>query len=207
MQNPQLFTRALVISQFASTMVYLVVGVVVSYYCGSMVASPALGSAGPLIKRSAYGISLPGLIASTAIFLHYPSKYIFVRILRGSVHLTSNSVIHWMTWLGCTGGCTVISYIIASGIPVFSDLVSLIGALLGFALAYQPTGCMWFYDNWRRTDGDWKWVTLACWSGFIIVVGSFMTVAGTYGSIASIIDTLKAGGATKPWTCADNSGS
>ncbi|KAJ5728374.1 hypothetical protein N7493_004704 [Penicillium malachiteum] len=161
MQNPQLFTRALVISQFASTMVYLVVVVVVSY-CGYMVASPALGAAGPLIKIIAYGISLPGLIASTAIFLHYPSKYVFVRVLRGSVHLTSNSVIHWMTWLGCTGGCTIVSYIIASGIPVFSDLVSLIGALLGFALAYQPTGCMWFNDNWRRADKDWKWVGLAC---------------------------------------------
>ncbi|KAJ5736224.1 uncharacterized protein N7483_001349 [Penicillium malachiteum] len=166
MQNPQLFTRALVISQFTSTVVYLIVGVVVYYYCGSTVASPALGTA-----------------ATTAIFLHYPSKYVFVRVLRGSVHLTSNSLIHWMTWLCCTGGCTIISYIIASGIPVFSDLVSLIGALLGFALAYQPTGCMWFYDNWRRTDRDWKWVALACWSGFTIVVGSFMTVAGTYGSI------------------------
>ncbi|KAJ6005045.1 hypothetical protein N7540_012844 [Penicillium herquei] len=205
MQNPQLFTRALFISQFASTVVYLIVGVVVYYYCGSMVASPALGSAGPLIKRIAYGISLPGLIATTAIFLHYPSKYVFVRVLRGSVHLTSNSLINWMTWLSCTGGCTIISYIIASGIPVFSDLISLIGALLGFALAYQPTGCMWFYDNWRRTDRDWKWVALAFWSGFIIVAGSFMTVAGTYGSISSIIDTLKEGGGTKPWTCADNS--
>ena len=47
---------------------------------------------------------------------------------------------------------------------------------------------------------------MACWSVFIIVVGTFMTVAGTYGSIVGIIDSLKAGG-SPPWTCADNSNS
>ena len=32
---------------------------------------------------------------------------------------------------------------------------------------------------------------MACWSMFIIVIGTFMTIAGTYGSIVSIIDSLK----------------
>lgn len=130
-----------------------------------------------------------------------------VRILRGSEHLTANSLVHWCTWLGCTGGSTLIAYVIASGIPVFGDLVSLIGALLGFCLAYQPTGCMWLYDNWGRQNRDWKWKVMVAWCVFIIVLGSFMTVSGTYGSIVNIIDSLKNSGGTKPWTCADNSNS
>jgi hypothetical protein len=135
-----------------------------------------------------------------------PSKYVFVRILRGSVHLSSNSLIHWATWLGCTFSVTLVAYLIASSIPFFDSLVSLIGALLGTFLAYQPSGCMWLHDNWsRRTDRDWKWTTMACWSGFIIAVGTFITIAGTYGSIVGIIDLLREDGGSKPWTCADNS--
>lgn len=78
MRDPQHFTRSLLISQLTSTIVYLIVGVVVYYYCGSMVASPALGSAGALIKRISYGIALPGLVASTTIFLH-------VSVLKSSI--------------------------------------------------------------------------------------------------------------------------
>ncbi|KAL2688982.1 hypothetical protein Neosp_003032 [[Neocosmospora] mangrovei] len=207
MRDPRDFSKAVITSQVISTIVYLIVAVVVYYFCGSAVASPALGSAGPLIKRIAYGLALPGLLVTTTICLHLPAKYFLVRILRGSEHLTANSLIHWCTWLACTGGSTLIAYVIASGIPVFGDLVSLIGALLGFLLAYQPTGCMWLYDNWSRQNRDWKWKGMVAWCVFIIALGSFMTVSGTYGSIVNIIDSLKKSGGTRPWTCADNSNS
>lgn len=70
MRDPRFFTRALIISQIGSTLIYLVIGVVVYYYCGSHVASPALGSAGPIIKKISYGIALPGLLATTTIVIH-----------------------------------------------------------------------------------------------------------------------------------------
>jgi len=65
-----MYTRSLVIAQAGSTAIYLTIAVVVYYYCGSYVASPALGSAGPLIKRISYGIALPGLIVTTTLFIH-----------------------------------------------------------------------------------------------------------------------------------------
>ncbi|KIA75952.1 amino acid transporter Mtr [Aspergillus ustus] len=209
MREPRHFTRSLVIAQIVSTLIYATIGIVVYYYCGSYVASPALGSAGPLIKRVAYGIALPGLMVTSTLFIHLSSKSIFVRVLRGSVHLTSNSLIHWTTWLSCTLGVTLIAYIIASGIPFFNDLVSLIGAMLGSFLGYQPTGSMWFYENWgkRRGNRTWKWTVMACWSGFIILTGCFITVAGTYASVTGIISSIRADGGSKPWACADNSNS
>lgn len=70
MRDPRFFTRAFIISQIGSTLIYLVIGVVVYYYCGSHVASPALGSAGPIIKKISYGIALPGLLATTTIVIH-----------------------------------------------------------------------------------------------------------------------------------------
>ncbi|EYE94813.1 uncharacterized protein EURHEDRAFT_531051 [Aspergillus ruber CBS 135680] len=209
MRNPSLYTRSLLICQSAITAIYIAIGTVIYYYCGSYVASPALGSAGTLIKRVAYGIALPGLVASTVIVLHFSSKYIFVRILRNSEHLTANSFKHWATWLGCTSAITVFSYLIASGIPIFADLVSLIGALLGTFMSFQPMGCMWLYDNWKngREQPTLKWILLSSWSILVIVLGSFLMVAGTYGSVVNIIASTKATPGSSAWSCADNSNS
>lgn len=46
-----------------------------------------------------YGIGMVGLIASAVIYLHIAAKYVFVRILRDSPHLQSNTAVHWATWL------------------------------------------------------------------------------------------------------------
>ncbi|CAI7619289.1 unnamed protein product [Penicillium bialowiezense] len=209
MRDPSLYTRSLITCQLAITAIYISIGTVIYIYCGSYVSSPALGSAGTLIKKVSYGIALPGLIVSTVIVLHFSSKYLFVRILRGSEHLTANSFKHWATWLSCTFAITISSYLIASGIPIFGDLVSLIGALLGTFMSFQPMGCMWLYDNWRvgREQPNLKWIFLSAWNVFIIAGGSFLMVAGTYASVVNIIASSKAASGASAWSCADNSNS
>lgn len=116
---------------------------------------------------------------------------------------------HWVVWLSCTFGITVIAYIIASSIPVFNDLVSLVGALLGTLMSFQPMGCMWLYDNWSRAKGDrsLKWTLMVGFSGFVVLSGTFLMIAGTYGSVISIIDSYQASGGSAAWSCSDNSDS
>lgn len=70
MRNPKDYTRAMIISQTFTTVLYAVIGIVVYYYSGSYVASPALGSAGGLVKKICYGIALPGLIVTMTIVSH-----------------------------------------------------------------------------------------------------------------------------------------
>lgn len=70
MRDPRLYNRALWICQVVVTVIYIVVGTVVYYYCGSYVASPALGSAGVVIKKISYGFALPGLCVSATLLLH-----------------------------------------------------------------------------------------------------------------------------------------
>lgn len=139
---------------------------------------------------------------------HYQiaAKYIFVRILRGSYHLTDPTFRHWATWLSCTFGVTVISWIIASAIPVFGGLVSLIGALLGTLMCFQPMGGMWIYDNWHNARTT-KWYFMAAWAIFVIVAGFFLMIGGTYGSVVDIKNAYDENGGTSPWSCADNSNS
>ncbi|RAL07363.1 putative amino acid transporter (Mtr) [Aspergillus homomorphus CBS 101889] len=209
MREPQHYARSLAICQSVVTATYISIGVVVYYYCGSYVASPALGSAGPLMKKVAYGIGIPGLLASTVIVSHLPSKFIFVSLMRGTRHLNANSFKHWAIWLSCTFGATMIAYIIASAIPVFNSLVSLIGALLGTLMSFQPMGCMWLYDNWKsdRHERTRRWYFMVMWSGFVILSGMFLMVAGTYGSVVEIINNYKESGGSAAWSCADNSNS
>lgn len=85
--------------------------------------------------------------------------------------------------------------------------MSLIGALLGTLMCFQPMGCMWLYDNWGRTNRDWRWKVMVVWSVFVIVSGTFLLIGGTYGSIVGIIDSYNTDGGTAAWTCADNSNS
>lgn len=223
MRRPDQYLKSLIISQTAVTLVYITIGIVVYYYCGTYVASPALGSAGVLMKKICYGIALPGLIVTAVLICHVrllgnlsygrhdantiqmPAKYVFVRLLRGTKHLSSNTPVHWMVWFCCTASAALIAYIIASAIPDFSSLVSLVGALLGTPLSFQPMGCMWLYDNWS-TSRDLTWKLKAGFSVFMIVAGTFLMVSGTYSSILDIIHAYsKSTGGS--WSCADNSNS
>jgi hypothetical protein len=70
MRDPRQYTRSLLICQSVVTGVYLAIGCVVYYYCGSYVASPALGSAGPMLKKISYGFALPGLLVTTMLVIH-----------------------------------------------------------------------------------------------------------------------------------------
>lgn len=96
----------------------------------------------------------------------------------------------------------MVAYIIASAIPVFNDLVSLIGALMGILMTFQPMGCMWLYDNWcdGKIDKPVQWKLMVAWSIFVILAGTFLVIGGTYGSISNIITSYSG-----VFSCADNS--
>ncbi|WVW84350.1 hypothetical protein I302_106384 [Kwoniella bestiolae CBS 10118] len=207
MKNPRLYTRSMLLCQSVVTMAYLTIGIIVYCFCGIYVASPALGSAGGLMKKVCYGLALPGLFITATIYTHLPAKYVFLRVMRGSEHLTRNSFKHYVVWFSCVAGCVLFSYIVASAIPVFGGLVGLIGALFGTLLSMQLMGGMWLYDNWqhRQTKKTITYKFLLGFNIFVIVIGTFLMIAGTYGSIVGIIASSKASGGGSPWSCADNS--
>ncbi|WWC94410.1 hypothetical protein V866_001252 [Kwoniella sp. B9012] len=207
MKNPKLYTRSMLLCQTVVTLAYLTIGIIVYCFCGIYVASPALGSAGGLMKKVCYGLALPGLFITATIYTHLPAKYVFLRVMRGSAHLTRNSFKHYAVWFSCVLGCVLFSYVVASAIPVFGGLVGLIGALFGTLLSMQLMGGMWLYDNWvyRHTKKDFAYRFLLGFNIFIIIIGTFLMIAGTYGSIVGIIDSTQTSAAGSPWSCADNS--
>jgi hypothetical protein len=107
-----------------------------------------------------------------------------MRFMRGTPHLTNNSAQHWAAWMGSTITVTIIAYLIGSGIPVFNNLISLIGSLLATLMAFQPMGLMWIYDNAkvRKELRTWKWRATYAWAIIVVVLGSFIMIGESTAS-------------------------
>lgn len=59
MQDPAEFPKSLAMLQVVDTVMYIVTAMVIYCYAGPDVSSPALSSAGPLMKKVAYGLAIP----------------------------------------------------------------------------------------------------------------------------------------------------
>ncbi|KAF9885005.1 hypothetical protein FE257_000828 [Aspergillus nanangensis] len=205
MRRPADYKKSLYVCMALVTSTYLSFGLVVYKWCGKWVTSPSLGSAGPVLKKVSYGVGLLGIIVTGCLYVHVSAKYIFVRILRGSVHLQSNTLIHWTTWLSCTIGLSIIAFVMAAAIPIFNYLLGLAGSL-GFApIALILPPWLWIFDH-----GHWRSASLikACvyYMHWIwILIGVFMTVGGTYGILQSVVDAYNSGAIGSTFSCADNS--
>jgi hypothetical protein len=59
LKDPKEFPKALFQLQAIDTSLYIVTAVVIYYFAGENVTSPALGSASDIVKKVAYGVALP----------------------------------------------------------------------------------------------------------------------------------------------------
>ncbi|KAB2570371.1 N amino acid transport system protein [Lasiodiplodia theobromae] len=207
MREPRDFKRALYAAMGFVTASYLAFSLVVYRWCGMWVASPSLGSAGPTVKKVAYGVGLVGLVVSACLYLHVAAKYVFVRLLRGSKHLQADTFVHWATWLACVFGLGALSFVLAQSIPIFNYLLALTGTICFAPLAITLPGWLWLFDH-----GEWRTggVRKAAWywfHWFLVVLGLFFLVGGTYGVVQQIIDAYADGTIGSAFSCADNSGS
>lgn len=126
LQNPRDFPKALCLLQVLDICIYIVVAVVVYYYAGNSVASPALGSTNPILQKVAYGIALPTIVIAGVIFGHVGIKYIYLRIFEGTDRMHKRDFVATGSWVGIGAAMWTIAWIIAAAVPVFSNLLGLI---------------------------------------------------------------------------------
>lgn len=223
MKDQTQYNKALILGQLFVTFNYIVITCMIYGKVGNYVTSPALGSAGTLIKKICYGISLPGLIVSCFFLAHLAGKYGLVRILRGTRHLQANTFVHWLTWISMMSLSIIFGFIIASAIPFFGDLVALIAALFGTTFTLIIPGFIAIYNmgSYVKRDGDsllsWMPSCFKAWNKnrsniintalafFSIAFGIYILVTGTYGAIQSIIDGYNNGTVSLAFSCEDNS--
>jgi hypothetical protein len=204
MRRPQDFKKAAIIVAALVGSIYLSFSMVMYRWCGQWIASPSLGSAGPLLKKVSYGIALPSLVVSAGIFNHTSSKYLFVRMLRNTKHLQSNDLVHWSTWIGCNAGVRILALILAEAIPVFNYILSLEAALFFAPMSLLFPACFWMYDHKEYRTGTGKQKFIYARHVFLALIASFL-VGGTYGTVIRIKASYDAGQLSKVFSYADNS--
>lgn len=138
------------------------------------------------------------------IYGHVASKYIFVRLFRGTKHLTVKTKLSYVTWYGIVAAVWILAWVIAESIPAFNDLLGLISSLFGAAFTYYIPGWLWLYMNWTTGPAGWfrGWKKIACFCANItaIVIGILACVLGLWASGDGI--AKNANGAV--WTCKSN---
>ncbi|KAF2005832.1 amino acid transporter [Amniculicola lignicola CBS 123094] len=203
MKRPQDYKKAVIPVGIMVGSVYLSMSMVVYYYCGNWIATPSLGSAGPLLKKVAYGIALPSLIVSAGIFNHTSAKTTFVRLMRNSPHFQTNSWQHWATWLGLNIGFGFLAFIMAEAIPVFNYILALAGSVCFAPMSLMFPALMWMWDiGPQYKSAGLKGKAWYAFHVLILAIGAFMVVGGIYGTAMSIKETYSS---AIPFSCADNS--
>ena len=157
LKDPNDFPRALCLLQASDISMYTVTAIVIYYYAGSSVASPAMDSASNVVRKVAYGVAMPTIVIAGVVNGHVAVKCLYVRLFRNS----EDKIMHQKTWKAYGIWaliCSIlwfVAWIIAEGVPVFNDLLGLTSALFASWFTFGLSGTFWLHLN----RGDWfkKW--------------------------------------------------
>ncbi|KAI9923746.1 hypothetical protein ASPWEDRAFT_163996 [Aspergillus wentii DTO 134E9] len=188
MEKPEDFPKALVMLQTFEICFYVVAAVVIYYYVGNTVESPALGSAGPVLKKVAYGIAIPTIVGAGVVNGHVGLKYIYVRLFRNSGRMHKTDWVSVSYWVAIGLTCWVIAWIIAEGIPTFSNLLSLISSLFASWFSYGLSGVYWLHLNRGQWFSSPRKIALTIINVLIVLIGGCMCGLGLYVSGKAIHD-------------------
>ncbi|KAL4883746.1 transmembrane amino acid transporter protein-domain-containing protein [Aspergillus karnatakaensis] len=200
LKDPRDFTKGLCLLQGIDICLYLVAAVVIYRYGGPTVSSPALGSAGNVVGKVAYGIALPTIIIAGVIYGHVASKYIYVRLFRGTDRMHKRDFVAVGSWVAIALALWILAWIIASAIPVFSNLLSLITALFASWFTYGLSGIFWLYMNKGIWFRDWRKTCLTLVNLLAFAVGAVLCGMGLWVSGKALHDNPS----SASFSCANN---
>jgi hypothetical protein len=165
------------------------------------VDSPALLSASPLISKIAFGVALPVIFISGSINTTVALRYIHGRVFKNSVLRYINTAAGWASWIVLVIIFTIIAWVIAEAIPIFSDLLSLASALFVSGFSFWIPAVMWFMLLKKGSFYSKENLVMSAACLLAFVIGIVTLGAGSYATIADIITLTNTGTAHSPFTC------
>lgn len=168
MKEPRDFPKALAMLQCVTIPFYVLVAVVIYYYAGQDVQAPAIGSAPILVRKIAYGIATPTIIVAGVIAALVAAKQIYGDIWKNKAPKieTEKTTRAYGSWYGILAALWVVAWLIAEAIPVFHQLLAVIGALFGTWFALGFCSMFWLSMNWKGSvkasyGANWRKTALA----------------------------------------------
>lgn len=229
MKDARDFPKALALLACCTTTFYLVAAVVVYTFGGASVPSPAFGAAGPLIRKLCYGVAIPTIFVAGTIAASVCAKRLLTLFWawrrRPQVAYAPGRAA-WLSWAAVLAALWLAAWAIAALVPVFHELLALIGAAFAtqFCLAFNVV--LWLFMQWRSPEEEEgegeKRVTFRQRLGFNIrhsyfvsrrkasltvlnlaLLGMSLAISGV-GIYASITAIARNGPGGKPFSCANN---
>ncbi|THC98559.1 hypothetical protein EYZ11_001989 [Aspergillus tanneri] len=200
MAIPTDYPKTLYMLQATDTSMYAVTAIVIYYYGGKDVKSPALGSTSPLISKIAYGIAIPTIVIAGVINGHVACKYIYVRLFRGTDRMQKRNLVSLGTWVLIGIVLWTLAWIIAEAIPVFNNLLSLITALFASWFTYGMSGIFWLFLNYGRYTSSGRKIALTILNLIIVGIGGCLCGLGLYVSGKALHDNPS----SASFSCANN---
>ncbi|CRG83253.1 N amino acid transport system protein [Talaromyces islandicus] len=182
LSDPREFPKALALLQSVDISLYVVASVVIYYYAGVDVTSPAIGSAGAVAAKIAYGISLPTILIAGVINGHIAAKSIYLRIFAGTDRIHKRDWTAVLSWIGIMLLLWIIAWIIAESIPIFGDLLGLIASLFLSWFTFGLPSAFWFYMNKGLWFTSARKIFLSCVNMSSLVIGCTVCILGLYSS-------------------------
>jgi hypothetical protein len=167
--------------------IYTLTGSLIYAFVGQSVQSPALLSAGPLISRIVFGIALPVIFISGSINTTVVCRYIHGKVFTNSNTRYVNSPKGWATWLGLVFTVTLLAWVIAEAIPIFSDILSISSSLFVSGLSYYIPPVLWFVLLKKGHWYDRHNLKAAVCNFVVFGIGIIILGCGTYASIAELV--------------------
>ncbi|KAL4756732.1 transmembrane amino acid transporter protein-domain-containing protein [Aspergillus foveolatus] len=188
LKEPRDFPKALTLLQSIDITLYLVSGVVIYYFAGDDVKSPALGSMKPLVSKVAYGVALPTIIIAGVINGHIACKSIYTRVFAGTSHMHKQDFRAVGSWIGIAVGLWVIAWVIATAIPVFSNLLSLMTALFASWFSFSLPAAFWLFMNRGLWFSGPRKTGITIFNCLVFGMGVVMCALGLYATGKAIHD-------------------
>ncbi|TKA21857.1 hypothetical protein B0A50_08729 [Salinomyces thailandicus] len=216
MRQPRDFPKALALLITTMISLYLVVAVVIYYYAGQTVQSPALGSASPLTAKIAYAIAIPTILVAGVIAALVAAKQLYRHLWRRHSHvMREKSLRARASWFAVLAALYLLAWLMAESVPVFQQLLGVIGALFGTWFALGFPALFWFWMWWRGEAGgsgsgkapeairrrSWRTWGLVALNAVIVVMSASICVLGMYGSLKAIVENESD---RRPFSCASN---
>ena len=187
MHTPGDYMKSIWTSGIVQIFIYTLTGALCYAFVGSTVESPALLSAGPLVSKIAFGVALPVIFISGSINTTIALRYVHGRMFSNSVMRYVNTPKGWASWIVLVLVFTLLAWVVAEAIPIFSDLLSLASALFVSGFSFWIPAVMWFM---LLREGKWyekKILAVAAGCLLAFVIGVITLVAGTYATIQDIV--------------------
>ncbi|KAK4864675.1 hypothetical protein LT330_009670 [Penicillium expansum] len=156
----------------------------------------------PITAKLAYGIAIPTIVIAGVINGHVASKYVYVRLFRGTDHMKRRTFLSIGSWIAISLVLWVIAWIISEAIPVFNTLLSLITSLFASWFTYGLSGIFWLFMNRGQYMASWKKMALTAINLVIVAIGACLCGMGLWVSGKAIHDDSS--GAS--FSCAARSG-